>query len=43
METQKFLKSKQFKILLPFVVILGIIILVRAGYDFGQWLHHFIN
>ena len=43
METQNFLKSKQFKILLPFIVILGVITIVRAGYEFGQWLQHTIN
>ena len=43
METQNFLKSKQFQILLPFVVILGIIIIAKAGYHFGQWLQHTIN
>jgi len=43
METQNFLKSKQFKILLPFVVILGIIIIARAGFDFGEWLKDVIN
>lgn len=43
METQNFLKSKQFKILLPFAIILGITIIVKAGYHFGQWLHQVIN
>jgi hypothetical protein len=43
METQKFLQSKQFKILLAFVVVLGIIIIAKAGFNFGQWLKHVIN
>lgn len=43
METQNFLKSNQFKILLSFAVVLGICIIARAGYDFGQWLKHVIN
>jgi len=43
METQNFFKSKQFKILVPFVVILGIIYLFKSGYVFGQWLHTVLN
>jgi heme/copper-type cytochrome/quinol oxidase subunit 3 len=43
METQKFLKSKQFKMLLGLTIVLGIIFIARAGYDFGQWLHQAIN
>lgn len=43
MDTTAFLKSKQFKILFPFTVILGVIILVRTGYEFGQWLHQVMN
>lgn len=43
MEIQKFLKSKQFKILLPFAIILGIVMIAEAGYDFGQWLKQVIN
>lgn len=39
MENTNFLKSKQFQFLLPFVVILGIITIAKAGYTFGQWLH----
>lgn len=40
MEKSNFLKSKEFHFLLPFVVILGIITIVKAGYAFGQWLQH---
>jgi len=43
MKKTTFLKSKQFQFLLPFVVILGIITIAKAGYDFGQWLQQFIN
>jgi hypothetical protein len=43
MEKVTFLKSKQFQFLLPFIVILGVITIAKAGYDFGQWLHLFIN
>ena len=43
MESPNFLKSKQFQILLPFVVILGIITIAKAGYAFGQWFHQAIN
>lgn len=43
METQNFLKSKHFKILLSFSIVLGIIIIAKAGFDFGQWLKHVIN
>ena len=43
MERQNFFKSKYFKILIPFIVILGIIYLVKKGYHFGQWLHQAIN
>lgn len=43
MGIQKFLKSKQFKILVGFAIVLGIIIITRAGYDLGQWFHQAIN
>ncbi len=43
METQNFLKSKQFKILLGFAIVLGILILARAGYEFGQWFYQATN
>ncbi len=43
METHNFLKSKQFKILLGLAIVLGIIIIAKAGYDFGQWFHQSIN
>lgn len=43
METQSFFKSKTFKFLIPFTVILGIIVLIKSGYHFGQWLFHVIN
>jgi hypothetical protein len=41
METQNFFKS--YKILLPFIVIIGIITIVKAGYHFGQWLYQIVN
>jgi hypothetical protein len=43
METQSFLKSKTFKFLISFTVILGIIVLIKFGYHLGQWLFHAIN
>lgn len=43
METHYSLKSKQFKMLLGLAVVLGIIIIAKAGYDFGQWFHQAIN
>jgi hypothetical protein len=43
METQNFFKSKQFKILFILAVTIGLIIIARAGYDFGQWLQHVLN
>lgn len=43
MKTSHFLQSKAGKFLLPFVVLLGIIYLVKVGYNFGQWLHLAIN
>ncbi len=43
METQNFFKSKQFKILMPLVVILSAIYLFKSGYAFGQWLQNVLN
>lgn len=43
METQNFLKSKNFKTLMPFVVVLGSINLFKLGYAFGQWLENVLN
>jgi len=43
METQNFIKSKQFKILMPLIVVLGAIYLLKSGYAFGQWLQNVLN
>ena len=43
MENQSFFKSKYFKFILPFVIVLGIIYLFKSGYKFGQWLYLMIN
>ncbi len=43
METTTLLKSKTFKLLLPFVVILGLISIAKSGYIFGQWLYAAIH
>lgn len=43
MENSNFLKSKQFQFLFPFVVILGIISILKAGYAFGQWFYQMIH
>lgn len=43
MKTESFLKSREFKFLLPFIVVLGIIQLAKTGYIFGQWLHQIVN
>ncbi|WP_255702228.1 hypothetical protein [Flavobacterium wongokense] len=43
METQGFLKSKAYKILLGMVVVFSAIMLAKFGYLFGQWLHQLIN
>jgi hypothetical protein len=37
-------RQKAFmKILIPMIVVLGVIIIAKAGYDFGQWLHQAVN
>lgn len=43
MKTQGFLKSDQYKFLLGLVIVLGVIVIAKAGYGFGQWLHQAIN
>jgi hypothetical protein len=43
MELSIFLKSKSGNLLIPFLVILGIISLIKFGYKFGQWLFITIN
>lgn len=43
METKNFLKSTEIKILSGFVIVLGIIIIAKAGFDFGQWLKQVID
>ena len=43
MEIQNFLKSKQFKMLLGLAIFLGILIIAKAGYEFGQWFYQAIN
>ncbi len=40
---QELLQSKTFKILFPMVVVLSIIIIARAGYDFGQYLYRIFH
>lgn len=32
-------KSSILKILVSLLVVLGIIIIISAGYDFGKWIH----
>ena len=36
-------KKNFMKILIPMLVVLGIIIIAKAGYHFGQWLHAVMN
>ena len=36
-------KKNFMKILIPMLVVLGVIVIAKAGYDFGQWLHQAIN
>jgi hypothetical protein len=43
MTKEEFLKSKEFKILLPVIVVALVITLWRNGYEFGQWLHRIFN
>ncbi len=43
METHHSLKSKEFKMLSGLAVVLGIITIAKAGYDFGQWFHQVVN
>lgn len=43
MESKENFKSKFIKILVPFVIILGVIYLVKYGYYFGQWIHKIFN
>lgn len=41
MTKEDFLKSNLFKILFPMIVLLSVVIIVKSGYDFGQWLYKF--
>jgi len=43
METLNFLKSKPSKVLIGFVIVLGVIIIAKTGYSIGQWLHQLVN
>jgi hypothetical protein len=43
METQNFLKSKQAKFLIGLAIVFGILLIAKAGYDFGQWLQDVLN
>lgn len=43
METQNILKSKQSKFLLGLAIVFVILLIAKAGYDFGQWLQHVLN
>lgn len=43
METHKILKSKSFKIVVSLFIVYAIILLVKSGHHFGQWLQHTIN
>jgi hypothetical protein len=43
MKLSHFLQSKAGKFLFPFVALIIVIGLVKAGYNFGQWLHLAIN
>jgi hypothetical protein len=38
MNTQNFLNTKQSKFALGLAIAFGIILIAKAGYDFGQWL-----
>jgi len=43
MKKPGFLLSKEYQFLLPFVVFLGIITIVKAGYACGQWVAQVVN
>jgi len=43
MTKEEYFKSKGFKILLPVIVVALVITLWRNGFEFGQWLHSFLN
>jgi hypothetical protein len=38
MNSQNFLNSKLSKFVLGLAIVFGIILIAKAGYDFGQWL-----
>jgi len=38
MEPENVFKTKMGKVLLTFIIVLGIIGLAKSGYHFGQWL-----
>jgi hypothetical protein len=39
MTKEEFFKSKWFKILLPIVLVWSVTVIVRGGYETGQWLY----
>lgn len=43
MNIQNFLTSKQSKFVLGLALVFGIIIIAKAGYNFGQWLQQATN
>jgi hypothetical protein len=43
MNTQNLLKSKQSKFVLGMAIVIGIIVIAKSGYAFGQWLHQVMN
>ena len=47
MTQEDFFASKEtrnlFKILIPFIVIYGAIVIFRGGYEFGKWLYMIQN
>lgn len=43
METENLFKSKSSRIILGIIIFFSAIMLAKFGYQFGQWLHQFIN
>ncbi|MEQ1554627.1 MAG: hypothetical protein ABL929_10635 [Ferruginibacter sp.] len=43
MQNKNLFENINVKILLPFIVILGICIVLKSGYTFGQWLFAFTH
>jgi hypothetical protein len=43
MSRKNFFKSKEFKIILPMVMVFSVIAIVRTGYEAGVWLYEALH